>query len=131
MSDDESEDQLANVERLQLTIETLAELDNGIVSAQVIRHLQRLAHDCMDRPGDKTKRKATLEFSFEPVCDQSGQADSVNCTVEIKSKIPVHRSKSYEMGLSKAGFVFNRDVPDSLNQGVLFPKGNDVTEEDE
>lgn len=113
---------MSRVERVQLSIETLAELDGGIVAEQAVRHLQRLAQDCMDRPGDKTKRKATLEFSFEPVCDQQGNAETVRCEVEIKSRVPVHRSKTYEMGLTKAGFVFNRDVPESLDQQVLFPK---------
>jgi len=115
---------MASVERLQLSIQSLDELDNGIVALQFLRHLQRAANDCLDRPGDKTTRKVTLEFSFSPVCDQSGTADTAACVAEIKSKIPVHRSKTYEMGLSKAGFTFNRDVPENLNQSVLFPAGS-------
>lgn len=112
---------MASVERLQLSIQSLDELDNGIVALQFLKHLQRAAADCLDRPGDKTKRKVTLEFTFSPAADQSGSADTADCVAEIKSKIPVHRSRTYEMGLSKAGFTFNRDVPESLNQGVLFP----------
>lgn len=121
---------MSQVERVQLSIQSLVDLDSGIVAEQVERHLRRVAQDCMDRPGDKSPRKTTLEFSFSPVCDQQGNAETVNCEVEIKSKVPVHRSKTYEMGLTKAGFIFNRDVPESLDQGVLFPKRNEKDEDE-
>jgi len=113
---------MTQVRRRQLSIETLAELDNGIVALALLKHLQIATRDCIDRPGDKSPRKVTMEFSVIPEVDQSGEATEADVNVEIKSKVPVNRSKTYKMGLSSNGLIFNVDIPTELHQPSLYKK---------
>ena len=109
-------------QRVQLKFATLADLADGTIDVLLQKQLARIAADCLDRPGDKTKRVVMLEFIPEPVVGQDGGCDHAKLTIECKAKVPVHRTRPYEMQATKAGFLFNVDDEESLDQEHLFPR---------
>lgn len=117
---------MATINEVQLNFENLVELDEGRINRLLMRHIQRISQDCMDRPTDKTKRKVILEFTAEPVYDpDTRECESVKVEIECKSKVPVFRSKTFQMRVTKAGLRFNPDFPDQLDQPSLYPKEDD------
>ncbi len=112
---------MPRVETVQLDFRSLADLHDERIAKLLRLHLQKIAQDCMDRPGDPAKRKVTLEFIAEPVLDEHGQCETVKLEIECKSKVPTFRSKKFEMRVTKAGFLFNKDFPDDIDQPALFP----------
>lgn len=111
---------MAHTQQIPLGFHSLAEIDDGRIERTLKMHLQRLAHDCMDRPGEKTSRKVQLTFEVKPVVNQEGDCDTCRVEIDCKSKVPTYRSKPYEMRVTKGGFLFNRDFPDSIGQEPLF-----------
>lgn len=110
-----------SVQHVDLTFESLEELDNGRIAVLLKRHLANIAQDCMNRPTDASKRKVALEFNFTPIPDpETRECDSVAVEIECRSKVPVYRSRVFQMSVHRTGFVFNRDFPDHLDQQPLF-----------
>lgn len=108
---------------VDLDFGNLAHLDDGRINKVLLYHLQRCAIDLINRPADTTKRKVTMEFTIAPLLDvDTGECESAKIEVEVKSRVPVHRSKPYEMQVDRKGFRFNCDFPDSLDQAPLFEK---------
>lgn len=105
-----------------LDFEHLATLDDGRIDRLLRMHVARAAQDCMDRPGDKSKRVVSLSIAVEPVVSDDGQCESTRVEIECKSKVPVFRSRPYEMHCTKAGLRFNQDFPEELDQQPLFPR---------
>jgi hypothetical protein len=116
---------MARLTELQLDFTNLAKLDNGRVDRLLRFHLQRIAQDCLSRPGDANNRKVTLEFSVKPMCSPDGECEGVHVEIEAKSKTPVYRTKKYEMRVSNSGLLFNADFPDSINQQSLLHAEDD------
>ena len=116
---------MPRVQEVPLDFAHLQNIDDGKVDALLRFHLQRVAQDCQNRPGDKTKRKVTLEFSAMPVPDESGEAFEAYVQIEVKSKLPVHRTKAFAMRLGRNGFAYNQDFPEDLDQPSLFPQRDD------
>jgi hypothetical protein len=112
---------MPRVEEVPLDFTNLAGIDDGRINRLLAMHLARVAQDCIDRPGDKTKRQVCLTFTVEPVVADDGQAETSRIEIECKSKVPVYRSRPYEMRLTKGGFKFNRDFPDAIDQPSLYP----------
>jgi hypothetical protein len=102
-----------------LNFENLASLDSGKIDKLVRMQLARAAQDCVSRPGDKSPRRVVLEFLFVPIMAEDASCETVGATVECKTKVPVYRSKPYEMRVGNQGFLFNEDDPQSVNQGTL------------
>lgn len=113
---------MPRVEEVQLNFANLTELDSGKINLLVQKHLALVAQDCMNRPGDKTKRKVVLEFYAEPILEEDGQCERCKLEIECKSKVPTFRSRRFEMRVSKGGFLFNKDFPDAIDQAPLFEK---------
>lgn len=115
---------MPQVQEVPLNFETLTELDSGKINMLVTRHLALIANDCMNRPGDKNKRKVTLEFYAEPILEEDGQCERCKIEVECKSKVPTFRSRRFEMRVTKGGFLFNKDFPSELDQPSLYDNLN-------
>lgn len=111
-----------------LRLQTIPTLDPKI-GKLFDRHMERICDDCIDRPGDKTPRKLTLELIIEPVTDEKGQCDTVRLTVEAKTKTPVYRTPFYTCLLTSKGLKFNEDYPKTPDQQPLFPGGGNASEE--
>lgn len=107
---------------IQLSFDGLSKLDDERVSKVLLFHLQRIAQDCIARPGDKTKRRVLMEFQARPQIGDDGSCESAHIQIEIRSKVPTHRSKPYEMQVGREGFKFNQDFPEDLESQSLFPK---------
>ena len=108
------------LQKVRLGFGALDELDEGRIGIVLRQHLQRIASDLFDRPGEATKRKVTIEFLVTPNLDPDTlQLRSATIEIECKSRAPVHRTRPYEMGVDQNGFVFNRDAPDSIDQHTL------------
>lgn len=111
-----------SIKTLALGFDSLADLDDGRVNALLKHHLKRIAEDCISRPNDATTRKVVLEFNVKPVANQEGDIDFVRVNIEARSKIPIYRTRPYEMRCVKGGFLFNADFPDSVDQQDMFPE---------
>jgi hypothetical protein len=112
-----------SVQLAKLNFASLAQLDDGQINNLLMLHLQRAAQDCVNRPGEKAKRKITFDFEITPRMDPStGECDDVHIEILAKTKIPTYRSKTYQMQVSSKGVFFNQDFPEALDQQSLFPK---------
>src|SRR5262245_25100673 len=108
---------MANITELALDFTNLAKLDGGRVDRLLRHHLQKIATDMIARPGDATARKVTLEFVMKPIADaDSGDLDGCHVEIECKSKIPIFRTKKYQMKVQQNGLLFNADFPDQPRQ---------------
>ncbi len=118
------------IQEMNLTFESLEDLYDGRIAMVLKRHMAMVARDCMNRPGDKTKRKVTLEFGFTPVPDPDDMSvcERVDCQLECKSKLPVHRSRPIQMRPHETGFIFNQDFPEDISQQSLFNEDAEAEE---
>jgi hypothetical protein len=111
---------------LELTLGALAKLDDGKAHEAFQRLLQRAIADCLDRPGDATARKVTLQVALVPVLDTDLSCTEVKTQIECKAALPAYRTKVYSMGprQSRKGpmLVINEDSPDNIDQGTLLPE---------
>ena len=113
------------VEYVELNLDTILHLD-GTLGKLFRKHMRQVTEDCMNRPEDKAKRKVFLEFTVTPVYDpETRECDHVDMEIESKCKVPVFRSKKFQMRATKAGLQFNVGNPDDLDQADLFPDVRD------
>lgn len=106
---------------MQFQLLNLKDLDGGKAVVAFEQHVRRAANDCLDRPGDATARKVTLEILLTPVCDQGGECSEVHAQIKASSAVPKHQTKVYSLGLRKNGvLVFNPDSVDHVDQATLY-----------
>lgn len=105
----------------ELNLASLMEqLDGGRVHEAFMAELRRVSIDCEDRPADDKVRKVSLELQLVPVCDDSGQLDSLSGKFHVTSTVPKRRSKSYSFGFRKGGrLVFNDLSDDNIHQQTI------------
>lgn len=121
---------MPRVQEIDLSLGALEQMDSGKIARLVKSHLQKLSADCLNRPADDTARTMNVEFSFTPVLDpDSGDCETAKLRINVKSKVPTFRSKSYECRVGQKGFSFNQDFPDDLDQPALFPKSQSEPKE--
>jgi hypothetical protein len=117
-----------------LTLENLTDLDFGKARNAFDKELRRCVEDCLDRPNDEAARTVTLQLTLKPV--SSGQeCEACKGEFEIKSKVPVRRTRSYHFGVKTTGqlkgnLYFSEDSPDNFDQATFFDgEGKDVNSE--
>lgn len=107
----------------QLTLKSLEELGGGKVSKAFLQHIARIVQDCIDRPKDKKPRTVTMEFECVPVLTQDSkvmECEGVSGDFRIKSKVPQHRSKTFEFRCNNQGQLsFSTESPESFDQATL------------
>ena len=110
----------------QLKLETLGVVDPKI-EVLFQKHVRHVVEDCMNRPHDGTARTISVEFALTPIPNpDDGSCDEVHVAVAAKSKVPTFRTKAFPMRPTKAGLLFNREVPENLDQPALgFNEGDD------
>lgn len=97
----------------KLSLESLAEFDDGSIAVAVNQAITQCYHDCRDRPGMKKKREVTIKLSFTPDPDpnQGSQLERVIFDVEIGSKCPGKGLSQLVKCMPKhAGFGFHADT---------------------
>jgi len=115
-----------------LDFSNLANLDKGKLNNLLKFHLERSAADCVARPFEKGARKVKLEFTITPAPDDDEQIlERADVRIECKSSVPTYKSRKYEMRVGKAGFKFNSDFPDKLDQAPLPFGGEEEREDDD
>ena len=105
---------------VQLDFSNLSVLDEGRIDKLLKKHIQNIAQDCIDRPGDPTARTMQLNFTVKPICTPEGYCENTFVEIECKSKVPVYRSQTFKMRVSRQGLQFNQDFPDEIDQQPLF-----------
>jgi hypothetical protein len=105
----------------KFTLESLKDLDGGKAGMAFEQHVRRASLDCLDRPGDESARKVTLEAVIVPVRNDDGTCDGVTIQFHSSSAVPKHRTKLYSMALRANGMLaFNPDAPDNVNQSTML-----------
>ena len=117
-----------------LSLQGLTAIDSGIVAARFDADLAACLEDIADRAHDTGKRSVQLTISLVPV--PQSQGSEVMTEVQIKSSVPVARSKAFAMSLRRAPStvsggmrtlqaVWNELAPDDPRQLTL----DDLNEE--
>lgn len=117
---------MGRTELVPLSFANLEDLDNGKQAMAFRKHMQRLSQDCMDRPGDSSARTLNIKVTLTPIIGEDGMCESVKLELEHKSTVPPQISRPFEMQVTKAGVLFNKDFPEALDQIPLGfdPKPN-------
>lgn len=101
----------------QLTIDSLRDLDFGLVSTAFETELQRVVKDLQDRPTDGKPRKVALIFVLKSMDDH---ADDIDCECEVVASIPKRVSKPYRMRAKQDGSLyFQPEAPENADQMVI------------
>lgn len=113
----------------EFSLRNLRLLDFGKIEVAFKKEVERVVHDCIDRPGDDHARCVVLKFNFAPKIDESmgggNDCDLVAVECEIQSTVPKRRTKIYDMRPHATGQLsFNPDLPDE-------PDGETLYDEDE
>lgn len=104
---------------VQLSLDTVCKLDPKAIKT-FDRHLERIANDCYERPGDNKPRTITLKVVIVPMMSSSGECEKVDVQVQAESKVPPHTSLAFSCGLFPSGkIMFNEDAPDNFDQKTL------------
>ncbi|MCC7333577.1 MAG: hypothetical protein IT422_00680 [Pirellulaceae bacterium] len=115
---------------VELSLDSLSELDDGRVAKAFQHELKRAVQDCIDRPGDKKPRAVTLELSLTPITvNNDGMVETEGCDGEfqIRSKVPTRKSKTYSFRANKKGHLaYSSNSPESVDQ-TTFDDINPVT----
>jgi len=123
---------MPTVKRVDFDLNSMAEIDGGKINRLLRSHVQRVAHDCADRPNDKNKRKIVIEITAEPVPTDDGFCDHVNVQIRCRSRLPDYRSRPYPMEAGNSGFSFNKEFPADRNAvGLPFDESESLSKEDE
>jgi len=105
---------------MQLSLDSLKDLDDGRVLVAFGHELKRAVMDCIDRPGDKNGRTVSLEFKLTPIIGEDGTCDGANGEFAIKSKVPTRKSKSYEFNVNRKGhLIYSSNSPDDIDQTTI------------
>lgn len=108
-------------ERQVLSLETLGEVDNGVIVAAFDKALRQVFLDLDDRPDLKTARTLTLTLKMKPLNDKS-QLIRADVEFDVKVAIPSKKSVAYPMLPTNDGLEFQPDIPDNPRQRSLGVK---------
>lgn len=118
--------------RTVLGLDTLNILDNGKLVKAFGIEMKRLVQDCVDRPGDSTARKLSMEITITPQQEADGSCERATAEVQMIGKTPPRRSKPYEIMVTPSGqAIINPENHTSVMQGTLdelsegMDRGND------
>lgn len=108
----------------KLTLDNLRKVGFGIVNEAFDRELKRLTQDCEDRPMDDKPRSLTLTAKLTPKADTTGRdvvCDGVQLEFEVSSKVPVRRTRIFNMKPKQDGSLFfHPDLPEDAEGDALY-----------
>ena len=110
-----------------LSLQSLAEYDNGVLGAAFKLELQKMILDMENRPSLKKPRTITLKITMTPE-DLNGPSglDEVSFHCDISSKAPNRVSRSLPMKCGANGdLLFNANSPENPDQMTF----SDIEEE--
>lgn len=118
----------------KFTLDNLRLLDFGRIGVAFNTELERVVHDCMDRPAEDKARSVIIRFNFAPLNSSPGASDcdQVKVECEIASSIPKRRTKVYSMIPHVDGQLeFNPDLSDQPEGETIFDKQEKEDDSDE
>ena len=95
--------------RKTLDLSTLAEIDNGTVGVAVAQALERCVEDITDRPLVGKAREVLIAVKLEPVLHDSGVLDGTKMTAVITEKLPIRKTRKYDLGVTTRNQLFFED----------------------
>lgn len=114
---------------VQLDLANLKIMDDGRIEAAFAQEMKHVVLDMMDRPGDDRERSVTLKVRYKPICDETGELDSVSVQMDIGSKMPSRKTRVYDMKARKSQngpmLVFSEDSLDDIDQTTIFDKDDE------
>lgn len=114
----------------QLDYYALSVMDHGIPNQMFKNEMKKISMDLIDRKGDATARKVTIEVTLKPVLDPAGNLCHINGEVDIKAKVPPYRTETYQFAATeKEGLFVNTESPKQIDQRTFgFTKEQDGSE---
>jgi hypothetical protein len=112
---------MPQTERVELTLSSLGDLDQGKTMLAFQAELKRIILDCLNRPNDKKVRKLSLILTLKPEADETGDCTGVIGNFDIKATLPPRSTRMYDFGVTKAGQAYfmseaeERDVADPID----------------
>lgn len=96
---------------IPLSLESLAEMDDGAVGLLVRNAMQQIARDCVNRPTDPTERKIIIQLGMKPIAN-GPNLKHIEFVPEIKTKVPTFRTAPMVLRATNAGFSYSNDEID-------------------
>lgn len=117
----------------EFLLENLPALDHGKLAAAFSAEMQHVVRDCMDRPLDDKARTITIAFEVKPMLhtdSASADIDKVAVEATVTSKLPVRRTRVYEMAVKQDGrATFHPELPDDPEGEALFDRSTGEIQE--
>ena len=98
---------------IPLSLESLAEIDQGAVGLLMRNALVQIARDCLNRPTDKTSRTLTLELTMKPIAN-GPDLKHIEFVPTIKTKVPKYCTAPMVINASSNGFSYAPDEIDGV-----------------
>jgi hypothetical protein len=121
-------------ELLELTLESLTELDNGRAEKMFREKLDVVKQDLLKRPGDDRPRRLVFEVSMKPIAavEEGGTpyCRAVRTTFKVQPKLPPEETLPVTVGIKATGHMyFSPADPDNPDQrGLPFGEEAEVQE---
>lgn len=109
------------------TIDTLGNLDDGVVRKLVDKALEEALTDCDNRPGLEKARKVAITIQFLPVLDDRNAMKGVRATAQVKTSLPPRAANDDYLPTSIQGDHVKAFLPDSRQDamfGAAEPQGD-------
>lgn len=94
---------------LNLKLETLGDLEGGVIARAFDAEVLRTGRDVLDREHDDKERTVTLTVKIKPDTDSTGKLLGTKVQCFVKGSIPDRRSEELTMHVSRDGIAFNPD----------------------
>lgn len=103
------------------SLSDLAKVENGVLDHLFADGLAAAINDCRERPAEAKARDICFKVKLTPVADsQSGGAlCEIKAEFELKTNVPVSRTRKLSMAAKGSGLVYNDLSGDSVHQGTL------------
>lgn len=107
--------------RQKLDLESLHQLEGGVVSHAFDLELGRIVADIKDRPGEKRPRSLMIKLDIAPMADERGIAVHSAVAFEVKSTLPSKKTTDFRMAINTNAdqLDFNPNTPEDPDQGHL------------
>lgn len=107
-----------------LTIDTLGDLDDGIVRRLADRALGEALTDCDARPMLNKPRKVVITIEMRPVVEDRGAMKGVNTAVSVKSSVPPRKANGDYLPTTIRGSKVTAYMPDSRQDAMFGSEEN-------
>jgi hypothetical protein len=102
--------------KANFTLETIPQIDDGVIAHEFNQKLEVVRQDLLDRPNLDKDRKIIMEITMRPSQHASFAAET---QFRIKHTVPPSRSRKYEVGTERRGMSINPASPSNIKQGTL------------